>query len=247
MFFLAAEANNGDTIGLGELGSAIGISKIQAHLYQGYGFGEDHFGKISNYVKTLLRNMPPNSDTEIIIIARKVIGEYESTYESRQRELNDIKGDKSFFQGNVRKYIENLFGVEFFSEKQVKMAVSVREVTIINDDGNRETIKVHGGVKFDGYLELTRPLKDYLGIDDKWLGIAFEAMGTYWHSLPAQKEADRKKRLICKEKNVILLEIWESWDESTYLTEILKQIKDQTGLVIKQEKLNELSKYIGDR
>ncbi|MFW9970844.1 MAG: hypothetical protein ACFFDF_11660 [Candidatus Odinarchaeota archaeon] len=37
-------------------------------------------------------------------------------------------------------------------------------------------------------------------MDDKWIGIACEAMGSYWHGeqSPNQQEADRKKRLIHK-------------------------------------------------
>ncbi len=71
----------------------------------------------------------------------------------------------------------------------------------------------------------------------------------YHHSeaFPNQQEPDRKKRLICKEKNVILLEIWDNWDEDTWIIKIFEQIKTKTGIEIKQEKLNELSKYIGGK
>ncbi len=245
LFFLAAEANNGDPLDLSELGSAVGISKIQGHLYQGYGFGEDRFGKISSYIKTLLIKMPSSSNEEIVLIAKKAIDEYEDIYESRQKGLNDIKGDKTFFQGDVRGFMEELFGLEFFSEKQVRRAVGLDIITVMNDDDVRETIKIHGNFKFDGYLELTRSLKEYLGLDDKWLGIAFEAMGTYWHSLPDQQESDRKKRLICKDRNVLLIEIKEEIDSDNWLNEVVKQLEEQTGIKFIQETFSKLKNFIG--
>ena len=191
--------------------------------------------------------MPSDSDSEIILLAEGVIDGYQSIYEERHKELQDLRGDKSFYQGRVRRFVEDLFGVEFFSEKQVRVAVGADEVTVINDDGDRETIRVHGSFRFDNYLELNKPLKDYLGLDDKWIGIAFEAQGTYWHgdSHPDQQEADRKKRLICKDKNVILVEIWENWDQNIWMNEILKQIKEWTGIELTKEQFSKLRNYLG--
>ena len=73
-------------------------------------------------------------------------------------------------------------------------------------------------------------------------------MGSYYHSdaFPGQQEADRKKKLICKEMNVLLLEIWDNWDKDTWTNKIFEQIKEQTGLEIKKELLSELNKYLGD-
>jgi len=217
---------------------------MKAHLRQGFGYGND-FSKISSYVKDLLRNIPSDSDVNIIVNARQILDGYFTVYETRQRELQSTKGYRTFYQGRVHEFIEDLFGVEFFSEKQVKMAVDAENVIVINDEGNHETIKIHGQFKFDGYLELTKSLKEYLGLDDKWIGIAFEAMGTYWHSLPAQKEADRKKRLICKDKNIILLEIWEEWNQNTWMNKILEQIKEQTGIEFTKEQFSKLRNYLG--
>ena len=141
--------------------------------------------------------------------------------------------------------MNDLFGVEFFSEKQVRAVVKVKDITLINDDGNQETIKVHGQYSFDGYLELTSELKTYLGLDNKWIGVAFEFMGTYWHSLPAKMESDRKKRLICKDKNIILIEIWENIEKIDWLSIILKQIREQTGTVLSETQFSDLQRYLG--
>ena len=126
--------------------------------------------------------------------------------------------------------MENFLGLKFTSEEQVRAIIKNAYVTTIKGNGVEEKIHVHPNFKFDGYLELSRALKDYLGLDDKWIGIAFEAMGTYWHSLPAQEEADRKKQLICREKNIILLKIPEALDSSKRGAEILRQFKELTGV-----------------
>ncbi len=142
--------------------------------------------------------------------------------------------------------MNDLFGVEFFSEKQVRAVVKVKDITIINDDGNQETIKVHGQFSFDGYLELTTDLKTNLGLDNKWIGVAFEFMGTYWHNLPAKMESDRKKRLICKDKNIILIEIWENIEKDDWLSEIIKQIEEKTGTKVSETKFSDLRRYLGN-
>ena len=97
----------------------------------------------------------------------------------------------------------------------------------------------------DGYRELSKALKKYLGLDDKWIGIAFEAQSEYYHDDPIQKERDRKKRLICKEKNILLFEVWDNWDQSTWGIEILNQIKAKTGIEIPLSKLGGLAKFLG--
>ena len=57
--------------------------------------------------------------------------------------------------------------------------------------------------------------------------IAIEYNGDYWHgeNFPDHQERDRKKRILCEEKNIILLTIWESnWVE--YKDEIKDNIKE---------------------
>lgn len=125
--------------------------------------------------------------------------------------------------------------------------VKEKDVSTINNDGVKEKIYVHGAFKFDSYIDLTRALKKHLDLDDKWIGLAIEANGTYWHTLPAKKEADRKKRLICKEKNIILVEIWEDYSINTWGNEFIDQIKVQTGVKIPWNKLSELSKYLDNK
>ncbi len=247
VFFLAAEANNGIPLSLKDINNNAGIRDFYAHLIVGYGFGDD-FSKISNYVTHLLRNMPSHSDRSIIFKAQQDIDKYSSLYEERRQELIDIRGEKSFFQADVRDFIQKEFGLKFISEAQVRRVVGENEVTLINDDGMKEIIKIHGNMQFDCYLKLTRSLKEYLGLDNKWIGIAVEAMGSYYHGddFPNQQESDRKKKLICRDKNIILLEIWDDWDKSTWVSEIYRQITECTGVELHRAKLNELCKYLGD-
>ena len=61
-----------------------------------------------------------------------------------------------------------------------------------------------------------------------------------------ETEDDRKKRLICRERNIILLEIPEAMDRSEWCTEALKQFKELTGVEIPRNKLSELYKYLGN-
>jgi very-short-patch-repair endonuclease len=42
------------------------------------------------------------------------------------------------------------------------------------------------------------------------LNIAIEYQGNYWHNLPEKRETDRRKKSICKEKGIKLLEVWDS-------------------------------------
>ncbi len=41
------------------------------------------------------------------------------------------------------------------------------------------------------------------------LNVGVEYQGDYWHSLPIQKERDERKRKMCKEKNITLIEVLE--------------------------------------
>ena len=97
----------------------------------------------------------------------------------------------------------------------------------------------------DGYLDLSNSLKKYLGFDDKWIGIAFEAQSIYTHSKPVNIERDRRKKLVCEAKNILLLEVWYEWDKITWDAKILEQIKVKTGVEIPLSKLASLAKYLG--
>ncbi|KKL85677.1 hypothetical protein LCGC14_1952320, partial [marine sediment metagenome] len=246
LFFSAAEVNNGIPLDFASIGEISGVVNLLDHLTRGVGFGDIHFKALFDYAKGLLDKAPISSDRETIRAAKHALEKYKDISEFRRKEFLDSREFKSAFQGRVYYFMNDFFGLEFFSEKQVSSAVNSKEIIAKNDEGDLETIKIHLQFSFDGYLELTRALKVYLGLDDKWIGIAFEAQGTYWHSRPEQMERDRKKRLICQEKNVILLEIWDKWDEVSWMNKVLEQLKGQTGIDIKQEKLNELKKYLGD-
>ena len=250
IFFAAAEANNGESMyfeGINGINSASGISTdLKNHLYQGFGFGDDLI-KLVKYINTIFKSRPPDSSCKIFHDAKEVLEGYLDDYKARHRILlQESQEYASIFQGRVHKSMEDFFGLKFVSEEQVRAVVKETYVTTINDNGVKEKIYVHGVFKFDLYLELTNALKDYLGLDDKWMGLAIEALGTYWHSLPKQKEADRKKRLICRERNIILLEIPEAMDRSEWCTEALKQFKELTGVEIPRNKLSELYKYLGN-
>ena len=97
----------------------------------------------------------------------------------------------------------------------------------------------------DGYRELSKSLKKYLGLDDKWIGVAFEAQSIYTHNKPVHIERDRRKGLVCEEKIILLLEVWYEWDTSTRDAKILEQIKVKTGVEIPLSKLASLAKYLG--
>ena len=247
VFFASAEANNGVPLNFEAICLAAKVTDLKDHLYQGYGFGDDCLA-LSNYVKDLLKYRSPNSDEQIFRVAIRILEGYGDKWEVRRIELLDSRGEKSFFQRDVRLFINDLFGIEFFSEKQVKSAVGVNEITTKNDEGNLETIKVHHRFSFDMYLELNRALKEYLGLDDKWIGIAVEAMSHYYHSsaFPDQLEADRKKRLICKEMNVVLIEIWDIIKRKNWASEVFRQIEEKAGTRFNKEQLYKLRNYLGD-
>jgi len=130
---------------------------------------------------------------------------------------------------------------------QVRAVVKEKDVYTLDSNGVKEKIYLHGAFRFDGYLDLSRALKKYLGLDDKWMGLAIEANGTYWHSLPAKIEADRKKRLVCREKNIILLEIPEAMRSSQWGAEALRQFELLTGVELTPNKLEKLSTYLGNK
>ena len=214
------------------------------------------FPEFMDLTEKLLNNMRirfnDNEDEQLNQIfrdAKDVLYGYHDAYRARDREFQDSREYPSKFQEIVHLFAQDFLGIKLASEEQVRAVVKDEYITTLNDEGVREKIHVHHAFKFDCYIDLNRALKDYLGLDDKWMGIAFEALGTYWHSdaNPSQQEADRKKRLICKEKNIILIEIWEHWSSITWGNEILEQIKEKTGVEIPRSLLGSLAKYLGNK
>jgi hypothetical protein len=246
VFFLAAESNTGEPLNFEAIEVGSGVLDLKSYLYDGVGFS-DSFDSLFNYVKGLLRSMPSDANMEIIRTAKEALDSYKEKQEKRRKEFLDSQGFASSFQEKVYNSMNDLFGVEFFSEKQLRSVVGVNEITTINDEGNLETIKVHHSFSLDCYLELDRALKGYLGLDTKWKGIAIEAQGIYWHSSAINIDRDRRKRLICKEKNIILLEIWDNWDENTWIDKIFEQLKEQTGIEIARLQLSRLRQFLGLR
>lgn len=244
IFFAAAEVNNGEPLNFEELQRTSGVGDLKHHLYEGFGFGDD-FDKLQSYLEDIFKNRPPDSNSQIFRDANALLDGYHDKYLAKYRAFQKTRKSKTKFQGIVHKEIDRVLGLPLAPETQVRAVVKEKYVDTINLDGVKEKIHVHGGFKFDGYHELTSALKKYLGIDDKWIGIAFEALGTYWHSLPAQKEADRKKRLICNEKNIILIEIWEDYSSNTWGSELIDQFKQKTGVEIPRNKLGDLAKFLG--
>jgi hypothetical protein len=242
IYFAATDANGGIPVNFKDISSVAGVSDLKHHLYEGFGFGDD-FDRLLSYFKQLSLD----SSSKIYKDARKVLVGYLDVKRARSHELQGSLEYKSTFQGKVHHSMEEFFGVKFTSEEQVRSVVKDAYIDTINDDGVKEKIYVHGAFAFDLYLELNKDLNNFLGLDAKWKGLAIEAMGTYWHSLPAQKEADRKKRLICKERNLILLEIPEAMDRNKWCAEGLKQFKDKTGVAIPSNKLNNLYRYLAKR
>lgn len=245
LFFAAAEKNNEKPISLKNVKkyADLGVS-LNRHLAEGYGFGDDMI-KLLIYFNKLSENGPLDSDSIIFRDGKEILEGYHDAYQARNRAFQKTREHRTEFQGRVHVFIEDFLGLKFDKEEQVRGVVKEDYVTVINGEGIKEKIRIHHAFKFDGYLELISSLREYLSLDDKWTGVAIEALGTYWHSLPAQKEADRKKRLICRERNIILLEIPEALDSSKWGVEILRQFKKLTGIEIPQNMLGKLGKYLG--
>ena len=59
------------------------------------------------------------------------------------------------------------------------------------------------------------------------LNIGIEYQGNYWHNRQEAKERDKRKKLLCKEKGIKLIEVWDDdfmKDVDIILNKILKQI-----------------------
>jgi len=246
MFFAATESNNGRFLSFKQICAASGIASMNP-MNSGNAYGPDTLKAFYRYLNNLFNNRPPNSDKFAFSTAKHELDRYKKIYNQRHEELSDLMGFPSAFQGDVFYFMQDMFGIPLISERRVSHAVGVTEVIVINDDGFLEHIKIYNGFKYDVYLELSKEFKEHLGLDDKWIGIAIEAQGTYWHSLDKDKERDRKKRLISKDKNVILVEIWEDVHESKWLSELIKQIKDQTGVQLSEKDFTEYKNFLGKK
>ncbi|KKN46095.1 hypothetical protein LCGC14_0676490, partial [marine sediment metagenome] len=248
IFFLAADANDGIPLDFGKISADSGIkTELQSRLYQGYGFDESLLD-IEAYIEKLSRDMGLSSRDEKVRKIKETIEDYKSNTENRRRDFMRELGYRSQGERDMHRTVNDLFGVEFIHEKQVNQAVGAREITTTNDNGVRETFGIPNTFSFDFYLEFNQAIKDYLGLDYKWKAIAVEYMGTYWHGPqnPNQQEADRKKRLICRDNNIILIEIEEGLDPSEITNQIIEQIKEQTGTQLSYRQLTRFRNFIGN-
>ena len=148
-----------------------------------------------------LRNIiSKDRDIRVVFDAIDIVNKYENKHDERKAVLIDqLGGRKSYFQLSVEEHFNDYFGIKLEYEKPVWSVVGAKYVTVLEENGKTEKIYVHGNLSFDTYLNLKPELKTYLGIDDKWIGIAIEAIGEYWHSVYHlnQLKADRKKKKIC--------------------------------------------------
>ncbi len=73
-------------------------------------------------------------------------------------------------------------------------------------------------------------------------------MGTYWHGPqnPNQQEADRKKRLICRDNDIILIEIPESMLSNQWENEVLSQFNAKAGIQLTQQQLSQFRNFLGN-
>lgn len=245
LFFAAAEANNGNPLPIKTLATAAGLSGLGDYLAQGYSFGPDTLDKLFSYCKKLTKSKPQGSNSQIFRFAKEQLDGYYSAYRVRHKAFVKSRKFPSVFQKDVHHFVEVFFNSKFTSEVSLRALTKENFVTVTNDQDIREKIFVHHNFRLDGYQELSNSIKKYLGLDDKWIGIAFEGQCIYTHDDPMQRERDRKKRLVCEEKNILLFEVWYEWDKSTWGNEILKQIKSKTGVEISLSKLSGLAKFLG--
>ena len=242
VFFAAAEANNGNPLSIKTISKDAGFGlELGSYLTTGITF-IDSINKLISYCDKLAENRPRDSDPQIFRSTSTLLDSYYNAYKERHRGFVKSKKFPSLFQGLVHGHIESLLGIKFTSEVSLKSVVKEK---FIIDQGTKEKIYV-GRLILDGYHELSKSLKKYLGLDDKWIGIAFEAQSGYWHDKPVQIERDRRKRLVCEAKNILLLEVWYQWDKSTWGANILGQIEAKTGVKIPLSKIGGLAKFLGN-
>ncbi len=246
LFFATAETNGGKPLTIGEISKSagLGISQLGSHLTGGFGFG-DTLNKYISYYEKLSKNRPQGSDPKIFTNAKSLLDGYSQTYRSRNKAYFAYKKIPTVYQDKVHRFFESFLNMKFTPEVSLRLVVSQKYITAIDDQGINQRIIVHTNYRLDGYKELTKSLKKYLGLDDKWIGIGFEAQSEYFHHTDRQIKIDRKKSLICKEKNILLLEIWDSWKPSTWGDKILMQIEEKTGVRIPPSKLGALVKFLG--
>ena len=59
------------------------------------------------------------------------------------------------------------------------------------------------------------------------LSIGIEYQGNYWHNLPKTKERDKRKKLLCKERGIKLIEVWDDeflMNAENVIINLLKEI-----------------------
>jgi len=154
----------------------------------------------------------------------------------RDNEFASRLGFASHFQKRVHNFLDNFFGVEFESEKNI---VGLLRKNFIYISGIK--IRIHYNLSFDGYYELDDILRNKYGIDPKWKAIAFEAHGNWHIDLPTylrmfpyktisdfnrRQEVDQLKREICTFYNIILMEIYENIEEGYWKDEITKKLSN---------------------
>ena len=91
------------------------------------------------------------------------------------------------FNGNVR--CPHCVGSTGQRLLQEKLKLLINEEVIYNDR------KLLDGLELDIYYPK--------------LNIAIEYQGNYWHSLPDNMERDKRKKILCKEKGIKLIEVWD--------------------------------------
>jgi len=247
IFFAVAEFNGGEPINLEQIVKDFGISDLKSHLFEGFGFG-DSFQTILFAVRALQRSSV-GADPLIFQDAIDVLTNYREVYSQREAELRaSMGGYRSNFEVKLHKYINDYFGIKFAYELKIRDILGVQSVVVENDDGNFETIKLRHKT-LDFYLKLTKPLREYLGLEEKWIGIAVSGQSSYWHTEehPETVERDRQKRLVCKKENIIRIEVWYDWEKDEWSNKILDQFKALTGIRLDLDHLSKLGRYLGDR
>ncbi|KKM23817.1 hypothetical protein LCGC14_1611330, partial [marine sediment metagenome] len=172
----------------------------------------------------------------------------------RGEKLSKELGFKSFFQFQVHKFMLDNLGIEFISEKRVRAVINdinkkhnlplIINKLIINN----KAIQLSHRNRFDGFFSFTSQLKNILGIDNKLEGIVYEAQGNFhtswkrfnlmWsnrsrHDFDRIQALDEDKRIICQNKNIVLIEIHERWERSKWADNVLEQFNIQTGTNLK--------------
>ncbi len=245
IFFAVTEANKGKPLTFKEIESYIGID-LKHHLYEGFGFTES-YQKLNRYLKDLTNNRPRNSDMYIFRNVKKVLEEYIEIYYTRRRARKDALGDyDSEFEKQVYLFLQREITPLFIYDKAVIDTIGKREIILKDIKGNEVVKKIHSLLHYDFYLELTRDIRKFLGLDVKWQAIAVETQGEYWHNMHDHIERDKFKQAISTQENIILIKIWYNMKNDTWLQQFIDQLETKTGIEISQDKISELKNYLGN-